>query len=167
MSTHLVVLLGPFWGPKHFFFGSPQSKEPDFIVGSGSHTNLILAEVFKCLNLSTTLHLHPYTIGWLHQGRDLCVSQQWHLPYDIKPFKDEVLFDMAPLEFCDFILGQPYFWKNHVVYASIPYSVIINLGRQLYRIPEVVPHTSISLISTKKCSKFISQTRKFVLITTY
>jgi hypothetical protein len=32
----------------------------------------------------------------------------------------------------------------------------------LYRIPEVVPSTSISLISIKKCRKAMSQTRKFV-----
>jgi hypothetical protein len=59
------------------------------------------------------------------------------LPYDIKPFKDEVLCDISPLEVCDVILGQPYLWKHHVVYESRPRSVIITLGRQLYRIPEV------------------------------
>jgi hypothetical protein len=37
------------------------------------------------------------------------------------------------------------------------------LNRKLYRIPEAVPHSAISLISTKKCSKVISQTEKFVL----
>jgi hypothetical protein len=57
-----------------------------FIVDSGSHKNLISAEVVKGLDLPTTSHLQPYTIGWLCQGRDLCVSQQCHLPYNIKPF---------------------------------------------------------------------------------
>jgi hypothetical protein len=41
-------------------------------------------------------------------------------------------------------------------------SVIITLGRQLYRIPEVAPPTVISLISSKKCSKVISQTDNFI-----
>jgi hypothetical protein len=48
------------------------------------------------------------------------------------------------------------------VYESRPCNVIINLGRQLYRIPKVVSPTTISLISAKKCSKVISQTEKFV-----
>jgi hypothetical protein len=109
-----------------------------------------------------TPHLQPYTIGWLRQGRDLRVSQQCHLPYDIKPFKDEVLCDIVPLEVCDVLLGQPYLWKRHVVYDSRPRSVIINLGRQLYKIPEVALPTVISLIAPKKCSKVISHTRKFV-----
>jgi hypothetical protein len=82
--------------------------------------------------------------------------------YDIKPFKDEVLCDVSPLEICNFILGQPYLWKHHVVYESRPHSVIINLNKKLYRIPEAIHPSSISLISTKQCRKVISQTGKFI-----
>jgi hypothetical protein len=80
---------------------------------------------------------------WLHQGSDLCVNQQCLLTYNINPFKYEALCDVAPLEFFDVLLGQPYLWKLHVVYESMPRSVIINLDRKLYRIPEVVPYTTI------------------------
>jgi hypothetical protein len=133
-----------------------------FIVDNGSQKNSILVEVIKRLNLPMTPHLQPYTISWLHQGRDLHVSQQCRMSYGIKPFKDEVLCDIAPLEVCNVLLGQPYFWKRHVVYESRCRSVIITLGRQLYKIPEVAPPTTISLISTKQCSKVISQTGKFI-----
>jgi hypothetical protein len=46
-----------------------------FIVDSGSHKNLISAEVIKRLELLMTLHPQPYTINWLRQGRDICVNQ--------------------------------------------------------------------------------------------
>jgi hypothetical protein len=69
-----------------------------FIVDSDSQKNLISPEVVKRLYLPTTPHPQPYTIGWLCQGRDLRVSQQCRLPYDIKPFKDEVLCNIVPLE---------------------------------------------------------------------
>jgi hypothetical protein len=46
-----------------------------FIVDSGSQNNLISTEVIKQLALPTTPHPNPYTIGWLFQGSDLCVSQ--------------------------------------------------------------------------------------------
>jgi hypothetical protein len=69
---------------------------------------------------------------------------------DIKPFKHEVLCDISPLEVFDVILGQPYLWKHHVVYESRPHNVIITLGRQLYRILEVVSPTAISLIFAKQ-----------------
>jgi hypothetical protein len=94
-------------------------------------------------------HPHPYTIGWLSQGSDLHINQQCRLSYDIKPFKDEVLCDSSPLEFCNVILGQPYLWKFHVVYDYRPRSVIITLNRKLYRIPEAIPPSVFSLISTK------------------
>jgi hypothetical protein len=46
-----------------------------FIIDSSRQNNLISIEVFKQLALPKTLHLHPYTIGWLCQGSDLRVSQ--------------------------------------------------------------------------------------------
>jgi hypothetical protein len=76
-----------------------------------------------------TMHLQPYTIEWLRQGRDLRVSQHCHLPYGINPFKDEVLCDISPPEVFDVLLGQPYFWKKHDMYESRPRSFIITLGR--------------------------------------
>ena len=100
-----------------------------FIIDNGSQKNLISAEVVNRLKFPTTPHPQPYNIGWLSQGRDLRVSQQRHLPYSIKPFKDEVLCDVAPLEVCDVLLGQPYMWKRHAVYESRPRTIIITLGK--------------------------------------
>jgi hypothetical protein len=44
----------------------------------------------------------------------------------------------------------------------MPRSVIITLNRKLYRIPEAVPPSSISLIFVKKCRKVVSQMGNFV-----
>jgi hypothetical protein len=82
--------------------------------------------------------------------------------YAIKPFKDEVLCDVSPLKVCDVLLGQPYLWKCHIVYDSRPRSVIITLNGKLYRIPDFVKPSAISLISAKQCGKVISQTGNFV-----
>jgi len=60
------------------------------------------------LDVPTTPHPQPYNIGWLRQGQDVHVNQQCRMSYDIKPFKDELLFDVAPLEVFDVLLGQPY-----------------------------------------------------------
>jgi hypothetical protein len=132
-----------------------------FIVDSGSQKNIISTEVVKQLDFPTTPHPQPYNIGWLHQGQDLCVSQQCRLSYDIKPFKDEVLCDVSPLEVCDVLLGQPYMWRCHVIYESQPRSIIVTLGGQLYRIPEVV----LTIVPPKQCHKVISHTAKFILFT--
>jgi hypothetical protein len=73
------------------------------------------------------------------------------MSYGIKPFKDEVVFDVAPLEVYDVLLGQPYMWKCHDIYKSWPHNVIVILGGQLYKVPEVAPSTATSLISVKQC----------------
>jgi hypothetical protein len=82
-----------------------------FIVYSGIQNKVISIEIVNKLNLPTTPHPHPYTIGCLCQGRDLYINQQLHLLYDIKPSKDEVLCDISPLGVCDVLLGKPYFLK--------------------------------------------------------
>jgi hypothetical protein len=110
-----------------------------FIVDSESQKDLISVEVIKQLGLSTTRHSHPYNIGWLFQGRDLRVSQQCQLSYDIHPFKDEVLYDFSLLDVCNVLLGQPYMCKCHDIYGSRSHNVIVTLGGHIYRIPEVVP----------------------------
>ena len=133
-----------------------------FIFDIGSQNNLISSEVVKRLNLRMTPHQNRYTIRWIRQRRDLHVNQQCHFPQDINPFKGDVLCDIFPLELCDVILGQPYLWKQHIVYESIPRSVIITLGRKLYMILEVSPPTNISLIYTKQCKKVISQIKKII-----
>ena len=135
-----------------------------FIVDNGSQKNLISTKAMKRLGVPTTAHPQPYTIGWLHQGRDLRISEQCHLPYNIMPFMDEVLCDIAPIDVSDVLLGQPYLWKIHVVYESRPRAVIVTFGNKLYRIPEVPPPATISLVTAKQCSKLISQTRKFIFL---
>ena len=53
------------------------------------------------------------------------------------------------------------------MYESMPCAIIISLCNSLYRIPEVAPPTANSLITTKKGSKLISQTRKFICMVYY
>ena len=77
-----------------------------FLVDSESQKNLVSAEFVKRLSLLTIAHPQPYTIGWLHPG-DIRIHQQCRLPYSIKPFTDEVLCDVAPLDVADVLLGQP------------------------------------------------------------
>jgi hypothetical protein len=131
-----------------------------FIVDNNNQKNLISAKVVKQLGLSTTPHLQPYNIGWLHQGQDLCVSQQCRMSYGIHSFKDEVVCDISPLDVCDVVLGQPYMWKLHVVYESRPRSVIITLGGRLYRIPEVF----LTSAPPKQHHKVISHTTTFIFL---
>ena len=105
-------------------------KALHFIVDSGSQKNLISIETVKRLNLKATSHPKPYSMGWVSQGRDIQVSKQCRLSYSMKPFKDEVTCDVAPLDVYDILLGKPYMYQCHGVYDSRPQSVTIKLGEK-------------------------------------
>jgi hypothetical protein len=77
---------------------------------------------------------------------------------------DEVLCDIDPLDLSDALLGQPFLWKRHAVYASRLRVVITTLGNKLYRISKIAPPTTISLVIAKQCSKLIAKTKKFVFL---
>ena len=63
----------------------------------------------------------------------------WH-----QAFQRQGTCDVAPLEVCDVLLGQPYMWKCHAVYESRPRSVILTLDGKIYRIPETVAPNKVS-----------------------
>ena len=124
-------------------------KPLHFIVDSGSQKNLISMEIAKRLNLKMTRHPQPYSMGWVSEGKDIQVNQQCRLSYSVKPFKDEIIYDVAPLDVCDLLLGQPYMYQRYGVYESRPRSVTIKLGENRYRIPKVCPTQDTSLITAK------------------
>lgn len=55
-------------------------------------------------------------------------------------------------------------YQRHGIYESCPRSVTIKLGGHKYRILEVSPAHSASLISAKQCRKLIAQIGTFVLL---
>ena len=75
-----------------------------------------------------------------------------------------MICDVALLDVCDVLLGQPYMYHRHGVYESRPCIVTIKLGEKRYRIPEVCPKQIASVISAKQCKHLISQTGAFVLL---
>jgi hypothetical protein len=81
------------------------------------------------------------------------------MSYGIQPFKDDAVCDVSPLGVYDVFLGQPYMWKHHGVYESIPHSVIITMVGNLYMILEVFPTTT----PPKKHCKVICHTAKIIL----
>lgn len=107
-------------------------KPLHFIVDSGSQKNLISRETVKGLNLKVIRNPQPYSMGWVNEGQYIQINQQCRFPYSIKPFKDEVICDVAPLDVCDILLGQPYMYQRHGVYESRPRSVTIKLGGKRY-----------------------------------
>jgi hypothetical protein len=116
-----------------------------FIVEGGIKKKIILVKVIKQMDLLTTPHPQPYKIREICHGCYRHVSQHCLLSYDIETFKDEVFWDVTPLEFCNVLLVHPYMWNFHVVYESRPYSFIVTPRVHLYGIPKIV----LTIVPTK------------------
>jgi hypothetical protein len=79
--------------PLHFIVDSRSQKEPHLSRG---HQIVGIVD-------NTTPETIQHRVASLR--RDLGVSQQCRLSYDIQPFKDEVLCDVSPLDVFDVLLG--------------------------------------------------------------
>ena len=85
-------------------------------MDNGSHNNFVSEDIMKKLGLVTTPHPHPYNISWMKDGQELRITQQCKLTYFIKPFEDEVLYDMELLFVVDALFSKPYLWDRHNTY---------------------------------------------------
>ena len=91
---------------------------PHFVVVNDNQKNLISTKLINILELLITWYPKPYTISLLSQWQGIYANLQCCLPYHLKPFKDEVMCDVAPLKFCDVLLRYPYMWRHHIIYES-------------------------------------------------
>ena len=79
-------------------------------MDNDSQKNFVFEDLVKKLGLVSTLHPHPYNIGWMKDGKELRITQQCQLTYFINPFEYEVLCDVATLSIADALFGKPYLW---------------------------------------------------------
>jgi len=77
-------------------------------IDGGSCTNSASTEMVSRLNLDTMTYLRPYTPQWLEKGNEVAVFKQTLAPFSISEYRDEVLFDVLPMDACHFVL-KPVF----------------------------------------------------------
>jgi hypothetical protein len=71
------------------------------------------------LNLVTTPHPQPCQLGWVQKdGPRLLVSKRCLVTFAIGQFKDNVLYDVSPLDYVDFLLGIPFQTQINSIYLA-------------------------------------------------
>ena len=125
-----------------------------FLVDSESQKNLISVEVMKRLGLPTIAHPQLYTIGWIHKGRYIVSANS--APFCTSSVHSRMRYCVMFL----LLMCLMYYWAKHTcggdMLWSRPRVVIITLGNNLYRIPELIPPPVISLTTAKQRSKIVS-----------
>ena len=69
--------------------------------------NIILKQIIKKLKNAMIVLPNPYTIRQLRHQQDIYVNQKCLLHYIVKPLKNEVVCDVADIEFFVSLLRQP------------------------------------------------------------
>ena len=72
------------------------------------YANLASTTVTEKLQLTVEPYLHPYSIQWLHKGKELQVSSHCLVAFSIgKSYQDELLCDVLPMDSCHVLLERP------------------------------------------------------------
>jgi hypothetical protein len=85
-------------------------------VDSRSIDNLVLTEMVEKLELETTDHPSPYKVSWLQKGHQVSVTKQCLVELKMGKYKDKVLCDVIPMDFCHVLLGRPWQYDRNVVH---------------------------------------------------
>lgn len=68
---------------------------------------MILSEMVSKLNLQRVPHELPYRVSWLSDKESLLVNEQAIVEFSIGDYKDKVLCDIVPMDYCHLLHGRP------------------------------------------------------------
>lgn len=89
----------------------------DALFDSGSHENLIAANLVKKLGLEVRDHPNPYPLGWVHKDAELKVIKQCKIRFASSvDFIHEVDLDVVPLDVCGVVFGIPYMYMHDAIF---------------------------------------------------
>ncbi|RDY04077.1 hypothetical protein CR513_12259, partial [Mucuna pruriens] len=94
------------------------------IIDNGSCTNVASTLLVEKLNLTTKKHHNSYRLQWLNDCGDIRVTKQVLVSFSICKYKDEVLYDVAPMQVDHLLLGCPWQFDRKVTHEG--YSLVMN-----------------------------------------
>jgi hypothetical protein len=86
------------------------------IFDSGSTYNLVSTEMVEKLELETVAHPSPYKVSWLQKGNQVTVTKQCLVKFKIGGYRDEILFDVIPMDVCHILLGRPWQYDRNIIH---------------------------------------------------
>jgi hypothetical protein len=86
------------------------------IVESGSTDNLISMEMVKKMELETIDHPSLCRVSWLQKGHRVNVTKQCLVEFKIGGYKDEILYDVIPMDVFHLFMGRPWQYDRNVIH---------------------------------------------------
>jgi len=78
------------------------------IIDNESCTNVVSTILVEKLGLTTIPHPKPYSLRWLNENGEIQVTKQFHIPFSINTYHDEVLCDVTLMLANHVLLGRPW-----------------------------------------------------------
>ncbi|XP_074317424.1 uncharacterized protein LOC141653527 [Silene latifolia] len=96
-----------------------QERTCNLIIDGGSCTNVASTIMVSKLSLPTQEHPSPYKLKWLNKGSEVRVEKQCIVPFSIgKVYKDEVLYDVVPMDAYHLLLGRPWEFDRNTTHQE-------------------------------------------------
>jgi len=95
------------------------TKLCSLIIDGGSCTNVASTRVVEKLALPTISHTKPCKLQWLSAEGEIIVNKQVLINFAIGKYKDEVLYDVVPMEAAQLLLGRPWQYDRHVLHDGL------------------------------------------------
>jgi len=95
------------------------NKLCSLIIDWGSCTNVASTRVEDKLALPIISHTKPYKLQWLSDEGEIMVNKQVFINFSIGKYKDEVLYDVVPMEATRVLLGRPWQYDRHVLHDGL------------------------------------------------
>ncbi|XP_027157552.1 uncharacterized protein LOC113759187 [Coffea eugenioides] len=110
------------------------------IIDSGSCTNVASSLMVDNLKLPTRDHPRPYKLQWLNNSREVRVTKQVLISFQIHKYSDEVLCDVVPMQASHIILGRPWQFDRQVTFDGVTnkYSFLYNSKKVTLAVPVIL-----------------------------
>jgi hypothetical protein len=123
-------------------------KVCNVIIDGGSCENVVSTTMVEKLNLKTEAHSHPYKLQWLQKGSDIKVTKRCLVQFSIgKNYKDDVLYDVVPMDACHILLGRPWQFYRKTIHDGFKNTYSFENDRTK------VTLTPLRMLTTPKPSK--------------
>jgi len=94
-----------------------KGKVCSLIIDGRSCVSVASKTLVEKLKLSVSPHPEPYTIQWLNQDKGLRISSHYLLSFSIcKNYRDELWYDIVPMDACHVLLGRPWLFDRSVMH---------------------------------------------------
>ncbi|KAM7461399.1 hypothetical protein LguiA_029520 [Lonicera macranthoides] len=113
-----------------------QEKVCSLIIDGGVYSNFASTTMIEKLKLPTFKHPCPYKLQWLNDNGVIRVNEQVLISLSIGKYKDEVLYDVVPMQAGHMILGRQWQLDRQVNYNGVSNKYSFNMnGRTIALVP--------------------------------